>query len=386
MPPYCDEAAISGFIRLCLSGPISVAAASGVRMDKTHEDDRRRQPARATTGVTGRSDDTARLSLIGLDDARRAEVRRRHREVAKVSRVIRMDRGWATLQTATESVRVPLRECPPIVVGDWLVDGPDGLERLERRSLLMRRAVSERIEPQLMAANIDLVIVTWALDSRVRSNRLKELILMARDSGAEVLVLLTKQDLFPRSVAILKSEVAEVLEGVEVRALDARSEDAIEMIRPLVANRTIVFLGASGAGKSTLTNLLLEDHDQETAAVGRTGEGRHTTTSRQLFAIDGGGAIIDSPGIRDVTVWGEGEGLKASFPELDELAEQCRFSDCTHRSIDGCALSLAVAEGVVSAGRRDQYLEFLEEQRSLDAEREALERKITRAKNRRRSV
>ena len=236
-----------------------------------------------------------------------------------------------------------------------------------------------------MAANVDLVIVTWALDSRVGSNRLKELILMARDSGAGVVVLLTKEDLFPDSVSVVMAEVAEVLDGVEVLALDARSHVALQAIRSLVAHKTIVFLGASGAGKSTLTNLLLEGRGQETAAVGRTGEGRHTTTSRELFSIEGGGAIIDSPGIRDVTVWGEGEGLKASFPELDELAEQCRFSDCTHRLIEGCALSIAVDEGLVSAARRDQYLAFLEEQRALDAEREALERKINRARNRRRS-
>ena len=296
-----------------------------------------------------------------------------------------MDRGWATVQSESQTTRVPLRECPPIVVGDWLVEGPEGLERLERRSLLARRAVSERVEPQLMAANVDLVIVTWALDSRVGSNRLKELILMARDSGAGVVVLLTKEDLFPDSVSVVMAEVAEVLDGVEVLALDARGHLALGTIRSLVAHKTIVFLGASGAGKSTLTNLLLEGRGQETAEVGRTGEGRHTTTSRELFAIEGGGAIIDSPGIRDVTVWGEGEGLKASFPELDELAEQCRFSDCTHRSIEGCALSIAVEEGVVSAARRDQYLAFLEEQRALDAEREALERKINRARNRRRS-
>ena len=325
------------------------------------------------------------LAAIGLDEARLKEIDELGRDRATVTRVIRMDRGWATLQAESMVTRVPLRECPRIIVGDWLVEGPDGLERLSRRTLLTRRAVSERVEPQLMAANVDVVVVTWALDSRVGTNRLKELIVMARDSGAQALVTLTKADLLPDRVETVLDEVADVLEGVEVLAIDARGGAGLGALRRATSGRTIVFLGASGAGKSTLTNLLRGDEAQETAAVGRTGEGRHTTTSRELFALPGGGSIIDSPGIRDVTVWGDGEGLRATFPDLDELAQECRFSDCSHRGIDGCALELAVAEGRIESDRRDAYLDFLEEQRALDDEREQLARKIGRAKNRRRS-
>lgn len=329
-------------------------------------------------------DSDGELAALGLDDGRLKEIDELGRDRTTVSRVIRMDRGWATLQAVAEIRRVPLRECPRIIVGDWLVEGPDGLERLHRRTLLTRRAVSERVEPQLMAANVDVVVVTWALDSRVGTNRLKELIVMARDSGAQVLVVLTKADLLPERAAVVLEEVADVLDHVEVLAMDARQGAGLVALHRATAGRTIVFLGASGAGKSTLTNLLRGDDAQETAAVGRTGEGRHTTTSRELFALPGGGSIIDSPGIRDVTVWGDGEGLRATFPDLDEIAQECRFSDCSHRGIDGCALELAVAEGRIECDRRTAYLDFLDEQRALDEERAQLARKIGRAKNRRR--
>jgi ribosome biogenesis GTPase len=146
-----------------------------------------------------------------------------------------------------------------------------------------------------------------------------------------------------------------------------------------------VLLGSSGAGKSTLTNVLLGSHTRETADVGRTGDGRHTTTSRELLALPGGGAIIDTPGIRAAAAWDDEEGDEppSRFPDLDELAEECRFSDCTHRSTPGCALDRAVADGELSAGRRDEYLEYADGRSAREDVRSAAGRQHTRDRDRR---
>jgi ribosome biogenesis GTPase len=324
-----------------------------------------------------------RLAGIGFDEARVAETLAAGLLPESASRVVRVDRGWATIQGDGATRKVPLRDCPPIVVGDWLVDGGDGeLVRLERRSLLVRRAVSTRHEPQMMAANVDVVLVTWALDSQVSSGRLRDMIALARDSGARPVLVLSKVDVVT-TVDDLLHELDGILEGVEVVATSVETGQGLDRLREITAGRTIVLLGSSGAGKSTLTNLLLGKEAQETGEVGRSGEGRHTTSRRELLPLPGGGAVIDSPGIRAATMWGEGESTELQHLDLDALAEQCRFSDCTHRDTTGCALERAVAEGVISATQRDQYLTFIEEKAVLEEERSAAGRKVDRARNRR---
>ena len=268
------------------------------------------------------------LAGIGFDEARVAETLAAGLLPELASRVVRVDRGWASIQSDGATRKVPLRDCPPIVVGDWLVDAGDGaLVRLERRSLLVRRAVSTRLEPQMMAANVDVVLVTWALDSQVSSTRLRDMIALARDSGARPVLVLSKVDVVTTIDDLLR-ELDGVLEGVEVVTTSAVTGQGLDRLREITAGRTIVLLGSSGAGKSTLTNLLLGDEAHETGEVGRRGEGRHTTSSRELLPLPGGGAVIDSPGIRAATMWGEEEGVKLQhLADLDALADQCRFND-----------------------------------------------------------
>ena len=323
------------------------------------------------------------LAGIGFDPARVAETLALGLRPERASRVVRIDRGWATIQGDGEPRKVALKQCPPIVVGDWLVDGSDGsLVRLDRRTLLVRRAVSAKVEPQQMAANVDVVLITWALDSQVGTGRLRDMVILARDSGARPVLVLTKVDV-DSTVDSLLDDLEGVLEGVEVITTSGVTGQGLEQLRELTAGRTIAFLGSSGAGKSTLTNLLVGQDAQETGEVGRRGEGRHTTSSRELLALPGGGAVIDLPGIRAAALWGEEEGPEPHYPDLDALAEQCRFSDCTHRDATGCALERAVAEGTISASRRDEYLTFIEEQAEIDEERAAATRTQDRARNRR---
>jgi ribosome biogenesis GTPase len=301
------------------------------------------------------------------------------------ARVVRIDRGWATLQGARKVRRVPLRECPQIVVGDWVVpDGVGALQRLGRRSLLVRRSVSGRDEPQQMAANVDVVLVTWALDTRVGNSRLKDMLALARDSGAEPVLVLSKVDASDPGVGPSAGLDGE-LDGVEVLTTSTVTGEGLDRLRARTAGRTVVLLGASGAGKSTLTNILLGTEAQETGDVGRTGEGRHTTTRRELLPLPGGGAIIDTPGIRAASAWEDPDEEEAPspYPDLDELAEECRFSDCTHDGTPGCALDRAVADGDLDPTRLGGYLAYLSGHVAQVEARAAADRLGRRERNRR---
>lgn len=300
------------------------------------------------------------LADLGFDGTRVDEATAAGIDPDGAVRVVRMDRGWATLQGAGGTRRVRLRECPPIVVGDWLGRSADGtLVRMARRSLLVRRA-PDRDEPQQMAANVDVVVVTWALDTRVSTGRLRDMLVLARESGAVPVVALSKIDI-AESVDGLLAELKGVLDDVEVVTTSAVTGEGMDRLQAIAIGRTIVLLGSSGAGKSTLTNVLLGVDTRATAEVGRTGDGRHTTTSRELLPLPGGGAIIDTPGIRAAAVWDDEdrEEPESRFPDLDELAEECRFSDCAHHSTPGCALDRAVAGGELAPARRDQYLSYV---------------------------
>ena len=339
--------------------------------------------------MTGPDDDHDAYPLadIGFDDARAAEVIAGGWQVGSECRVVRMDRGWATLQGTDGSRRVRLRECPPIVVGDWLAEDDSAtLVRLERSSLLVRRAVSAKAEPQLMAANVDVVLVTWGMDTQVSSGRCRDMLVLARDSGARPVLVLSKVDV-GGGVDELMAELDGFLDGVEVMTSSAVTGEGFDRLRELTTDCTIVLLGSSGAGKSTLTNLLLGVEAQETGDVGRSGEGRHTTTSRELLPLPGGGAIIDSPGIRAATVWEDEEDdskeVVSRFPDLDELAEECRFSDCTHRGAPGCALDRAMSDGELTAARKAEYLVFVEDRATLVAARSTAGRLRDREQNRR---
>jgi ribosome biogenesis GTPase / thiamine phosphate phosphatase len=325
------------------------------------------------------------LAALGFDGGRVAEAVAAGTDPGTAARVVRMDRGWATLQDREGTRRVRLHDCPPIVVGDWLVRGADGtLLRLDRRSLLVRRSVSGRDEAQEMAANVDLVLVTWALDTRVGNARLRDMLVLARESGAVPVLVLAKVDT-SASVEGLLAELDGVLDGIEVVTTSAVTGEGIDRLRELASGATIVLLGSSGAGKSTLTNELLGVESRETADVGRSGEGRHTTTNRELLPLPGGGAIIDTPGIRAATPWEdeeEDDGAESRFPDLDELAEECRFSDCAHRDTPGCALDRAMAAGELTRARRDGYLDYVAERSAREDVRAAAGRQRVRDKDR----
>ena len=275
------------------------------------------------------------------------------------ARVLRADGGRAVLATGHGDLRVDAAG-RALVTGDWVTyqpggtDGVDGtvLSRLPRRTELVRGAGGRAAARQVLAANVDLVLVLVSLAAPPSAARLDRLLAVAWDSGATPVVVLTKADLAAGTADAERDEVAETALGTPVvltSAVDGRGLP--ELGRLLRPGRTAVLLGVSGAGKSSLLNALAGTAVAATGAVGRTGRGRHTTTARELTVLPGRGLLLDTPGLRGVQLWEADGGLDAAFADLVELAERCRFRDCRHAGEPDCAIAAAIADGTVSARR-----------------------------------
>ncbi|MEA2828661.1 MAG: ribosome biosis GTPase / thiamine phosphate phosphatase [Actinomycetota bacterium] len=274
-------------------------------------------------------------------------------------RVVRIDYDRCLVATGADDGPVQATAWPLPATGDWVRlrltdDGPEGVGNgtppavdavLPRWSALAR-------EDQVLAANVDVVLVVASLDTPINLNRIERQLVLAWDSGAKPVVILTKAD--------CHADPKEVVVAVEARAgrvdvvltsstLDSGVDEVAAHLRP---NRTAVLLGPSGAGKSTLANRLLEADILATGRV-RTGDhkGRHTTTSRDLVVVPAGGVLIDTPGVRSLTLAGAEDGLAAAFSDVGDLAEDCKFRDCRHDGEPGCAVTAAVRAGLLDADR-----------------------------------
>ena len=282
---------------------------------------------------------------------------------ATPARVIRHD--GARLTVITPDGQRTLANSPQLepqpTVGDWLaIDRDDRIiEVLERHSLLRRRAADDS-GAQALAANVDLVLITCGIDRPIKPGRIHRSIAQARDAGAEPLIVLTKATLeaarvdaraLERQHSGLEVFVTSALEGVGIDELGAR-----------LAGLTAVLLGESGAGKSTLANALLGADRAATGDV-RDGDakGRHTTTSRQLYLLPGGGVNIDTPGIRSVGLFADAAAIDASVSEIQDFALGCRFHDCGHGSEPGCAVREAIESGELDAERFETWLHLQKE-------------------------
>lgn len=271
------------------------------------------------------------------------------------ARVTTVHRGECDVVIADGARRV---SAPPgVATGDWAVVGSEALEVvLPRRSELVRQRTEDATERQVMAANVDVVLVTVPLDREVNLNRLERELVVGWQSGAVPAVVLTKADLHPDPASAVRA-VAARDPRVEVVVTSATTGAGIERVAAMLQpHRTAVLLGSSGSGKSTLVNRLLGAEVQATADV-RAGDakGRHTTTTRDLLLVPTGGVLIDTPGIRGLILWADEEGLGAAFPDIEELAESCRFRDCEHGPEPGCAVRGAVADGSLPPERLASY-------------------------------
>jgi len=267
-------------------------------------------------------------------------------------------------------------------VGDWVGIrlAPTGDPRIEalvpRSSALSRKVAGRKTDEQVVAANVDLVIVVMGLDADYNLRRLERYLTAVGESGARPIVLLNKTDLCDDTEAHVK-EVESIAPGVPVLAASCTEGDGIEEVRGKIgAAETAVLVGSSGAGKSTLINGLLGERIQPTRDVrSDDSRGRHTTTHRELFRLPGGGLLIDSPGIRELQLWGGEKSLAQAFDDIEALARGCRFRDCGHQSEADCAVLGAVESGELAAQRLGSYralqneLRYLETKQSESAQR-----------------
>jgi len=264
-------------------------------------------------------------------------------------------------------------------VGDWVAVRPGepgqlGSIRavLPRRTCFSRKVAGEVTEEQVVAANVDLVFLVMAMDADFSVHRLERYLLLARDSGARPVVLLTKADLCDDVPALL-AEVRVATGNVPVHTVNPRTgEGMADVAAWLAAGRTAGFLGSSGVGKSTLINRLAGDERQRTAGVRESdSKGRHTTTHRELIVLPTGGLVIDTPGMRELQLWDAGDAVSEAFDDVEVLAGGCHFTDCRHAGEPRCAVAEAVADGRLAKSRLESYQALQAELAHLERQQDA---------------
>ncbi|MEM9565897.1 MAG: ribosome small subunit-dependent GTPase A [Actinomycetota bacterium] len=333
-------------------------------------------------------DDLARLTpdlaSLGWDDELgdwatevMADVEHEPAQIVR-GRIAQVSRGYSLVFTgadavlaASASIRSQAETDPAtgdfaVVVdggsGDAADDGPVLAAIAPRRSALMRRAAGRVPEPQVLAANVDDVFVMHGLDRELNIRRIERQLVVAWQSGAEPVVVLTKADASD-DVDDAVASVRAVAPGVEVLAVSTVSGRELDRVTERVApGRTVAMLGLSGIGKSTLVNALTDGVVQRTGEVRASdGRGRHTTVTRDLIPVPDGGFIIDTPGIREIGLWQAYDGLDRTFPEIAGEVMRCRFADCEHRSEPGCAVQAALADGLIPHRRLEHWRDLLAE-------------------------
>jgi ribosome biogenesis GTPase len=259
-------------------------------------------------------------------------------------------------------------------VGDWVAIRPRAGEGratihaiLPRRSRFSRKAAGDETREQVLAANVDTVFLLAGLDGDYNPRRIERYLVTAWDSGAEPVVLLSKADLC-EDVPARVAEIEALAAGVPVHAVSSLRREGLEAVRGYIPpGRTVALLGSSGAGKSTLINALLGEERLRTREVRRAdSRGRHTTTRRELILLPGGGLVIDTPGMRELSLWQPGEGLTSTFDDVEALAAGCAFKDCRHESEPRCAVREAVASGSLPSERLESWRKLQGELRYLE--------------------
>ncbi|MFE3945679.1 ribosome small subunit-dependent GTPase A [Streptomyces sp. NPDC059118] len=341
------------------------------------------------------------LSPYGWDDAWAAEFAPYAEQGLLPGRVVRVDRGQCDVVTPHGTLRadtafvVPRDPMRIVCTGDWVAVDPDGDPQfvrtlLPRRTAFVRSTSSQRSEGQVLATNVDHIVICLSLAVEFDLGRVERFLALAmssssgdallRDDGqagggaAEPIIVLTKADLVPDAATLshLVQDIEGVAPGVQVLTVSSATGEGIDIFSAVVSGGTSVLLGASGAGKSTLANTLLgRDVMEVQAARDVDGKGRHTTTTRNLLVLPSGGVLIDTPGLRGVGLWDAEAGVGQVFSEIEELAGQCRFHDCLHETEPGCAVLAAIEDGSLHERRLDSFRKLMRENRRIVAKTDA---------------
>ena len=347
------------------------------------------------------ADPYVRLRPIGWSDAPDLTAAAGTRRVARVTGQHRSGYDVSESITDVRRVQPPAAWTRPrgdpalrAAVGDWVVldtDGANIIELLPRHALLKRGAAGEHYRQQLIAANVDHVLVVCGLDADFNPRRIERYLLVIQASGASPVLVLTKVDLLtdPALVEGAFELLGDVrAQGIPIHAVNAKSADSLVVLHQyLGSGKSAVLVGSSGAGKSTLSNTLLGREKMKTAAVrANDSRGRHTTTHRVLTPLPQGGVLIDTPGMRELKLSGEEDLADGGFEDIEALSGRCRFSDCGHSNEPGCAVNAAIADGSLDEARYAHYCKLRDERDAAAvslAQRRAEERSIQQAKPRR---
>ena len=230
---------------------------------------------------------------------------------------------------------------------------------LPRKSMFIRKAAGKENEIQVVAANMDFVFICMGLNMDYNLRRLERYISITWSSGAVPVVILTKADLCDDLFEKIL-EVQKISPGVDIIVTSAVSGEGVSDLEEyLTEGRTVAFLGSSGVGKSTLINAITGKNLIETRSTGWEDKGRHTTTRREMYFLESGAAVIDTPGMREIGI--EDADISKAFSDIDELAKECRFKDCSHKNEPGCAVKEAIENGILDNERLESYFKLKRE-------------------------
>ncbi|WP_394130772.1 ribosome small subunit-dependent GTPase A [Shewanella maritima] len=287
-------------------------------------------------------------------------------EACVPARVIEQHRNQVHLQTESgEQVLAITPSMPTLCVGDWILLDNDGrFDRLlDRATEFGRKASGSKVDLQLIAANLDTVLIVMSLNHDFKLSRLERYLTLVNEGGAEPVAVLTKADLCDDSDDYTQQvqRLDPLLAVISVNALDP---DSTSQLKPWCkVGKTIAVMGSSGVGKSTLLNSIQGDNQLATGGIREDdSKGRHTTTSRSLHVMPSGGLLMDTPGMRELQLTDVESGLAATFADIEQLAQSCRFGDCSHQAEPGCAVANAIESGELDNRRFNNYLKLAREQ------------------------